>query len=153
MSPASMAVTDNRKSSVMLKTPEAAAAPPATSATAAGMGKPMASAKTTAATAICPWRTTNEKKSFMVEVSIKKKGVPRTAPVVSRIELLHTGFLQHFHAHHMDLILIGINVCADLDVMTVMSFQCFGIHNIPRFLICVRYEGDFVAFSLDCALK
>src|SRR5256885_16390346 len=64
-SPTSIATTDNRKSSAILKTPEAAAAPPATKATAAGMGKPTASAKTTAAIAMCPWRTTTEKKSFI----------------------------------------------------------------------------------------
>ena len=45
-----MAITANSTTTGALKRPEAAAAPPATSATAPGTGTPMASAKTTSET-------------------------------------------------------------------------------------------------------
>ncbi len=49
-----------------LKVPAATAAPPATSATAAGTGRPMASARTTRKMRRYPWCAISEKKLFIV---------------------------------------------------------------------------------------
>ena len=51
------------------KAPDAAAAPPATRATAPGTGTPMASAKTIRQMTMYPWLTIKERRSFIGRVS------------------------------------------------------------------------------------
>jgi len=64
VSPISMATKASSKTAETLRVPEAAAAPPAISANAAGMGKPMASASTTEKMSTYPWCAISEKRLF-----------------------------------------------------------------------------------------
>jgi len=61
----SIAVTANNATAGPYKVPDAAAAPPATRATALGTGTPKASAKTIKQMMIYPWCTTKESRSFI----------------------------------------------------------------------------------------
>ena len=68
-----------------------------------------------------------------------------------------TGFalltLEHLDVHYVDRILIRVHVGAELYMMTIVSFEFFGIHNVPALLVLVAHECNFVAFHFDCALQ
>src|SRR5260370_35408046 len=131
-----MASSARNKGRVALKPPEAAAAPPATRATAAGTGIPSASARTMKNTNRYPWCPINESNGFIRELgsgcaSIKKKGGlcrPLGAPVQEPLlrHVAHLLCLEHLHAHDANLALVGIHVRPQYNMLTLSSMYAFG---------------------------
>src|SRR6266850_3744174 len=145
-----MASKARSKSRVTLRAPEAAAAPPATRATAAGTGMPNASARTMKNTNRYPWCPMSESNGCIrgqgcASASIKKKGGlcrPPGAPVKNRylfrhIHVAHLVGLEHLYTHDVDLALVGIHMRAHFHVMAFMSLERFGIGHVPRLFVFI----------------
>src|SRR5271155_479828 len=65
----------------------------------------------------------------------------------------HRAALEHLDTHYMDGALVGINVSAQLHVMSFVALELFGIHHIPALAVFVVDEGVFIAVRFDRALQ
>src|ERR1700731_3657196 len=66
--------------------------------------------------------------------------------------MAHRIALEHFHAHDMNRVLVGVNASAELNMVTFVSLELFRIHHIPAFSILID-EGIFVAIRLNSSLQ
>ena len=59
---------------------------------------------------------------------------------------------HHLHLHHVDRHFVGVNVCAELDVVPLVPLNRFRVHDVPRLLIGIRHKSILVAFGFNRAL-
>jgi len=50
---------------------------------------------------------------------------------VLHLVLFHAVFLTHLDRHYIDLVLVGVDVCADGNLMPFMTFQCVRVADSP----------------------
>src|SRR5260370_18235779 len=62
-------------------------------------------------------------------------------------------FLHHLHGHDVDLVLVGVNMRADLNVVAGMRLEGIGIHDFPGLIVLIRHEHYLFAVDLHRALN
>lgn len=59
------------------------------------------------------------------------------------------GILELLHAMNMNDASVHIHMHIEFYVLTVVAFEHFWVHDVPRFSVIVRYECQFVAIRFD----
>jgi hypothetical protein len=84
-------------------------------------------------------------------VAGQKKLLPRS---VLHLVLFHAVFLTHLDRHYIDLVLVGVDVCADGNLMPFMTFQCVRVADSPiKVAASANRKNKFQNLRIRCGPK
>src|SRR5262249_55862134 len=105
---------------------------------------------------VCEWRQDDHSGASVGEKSARKttqgsQMVTRGQKFVIQTRIF-SSLLEHLYFHHVNLALVGINVSAQFHVVSYVILQSLRVDYIPRLLVCVGDEREFVAVRFYGAL-